>query len=278
MATIIEAIKQVLIDYPDGLTSVEIYNEIINRNLYIFNAISPQAIVNGTIRRHCFELNFPTSSPHKFFRIADNQSRRCKYALCDEEIYIKNQENVGKTINTKTEVLPEEKIQEVYLEHIDSLKTQLLNYILNSSPKFFEELVVELLVKMGYGYDRESSQVTRYSKDGGVDGIIEEDRLGLDKIYIQAKRYSIGNNVQTNDIYQFASVMGEMNVKKGVFITTSSFAKNARNKFSKPFDGKTIRLIDGNELMEYLIRYEIGVKNVKIYKTFIIDENYFPSD
>lgn len=67
----------------------------------------------------------------------------------------------------------------------------------------------------------------------------------------------------------------KMNVKKGVFITTSSFAANAKKKFSKPFDGKTIRLIDGNELMDYLIRYEIGIKNVMIYKTFVLDENYF---
>lgn len=273
MATIVEAIKIVLTDFPQGLTSEEIYNEIINRKLYVFNAISPQAIVNGMLRRHCFELNFPTSSPHKYFHIVNTQTKKCKYALFDE--LTPNKSSKSQKVNSKYEILPEEKIQEVYHEHITSLKTQLLNSILNASPRFFEELVVELLVKMGYGYDSDSNQVTRYSKDGGVDGIIEEDRLGLDKIYIQAKRYGIGNNVQTKEVYQFASVMGDMNVKKGVFITTSSFASNAKNKFSKPFDGKTIRLIDGNELMDYLIRYEIGVKNVMTYKTFILDENYF---
>lgn len=273
MSTIVEAIKIVLSDFPEGLTSKEIYNEIINRDLYTFNAINPHAIVNGMVRRHCYGLNFPTSSPHKYFQINSNQNKKCKYTLFDEATL--TEESKVKKINLKSEVLPEEKMQEAYNEHITLLKTQLLNFIINASPQFFEELVVELLVKMGYGYDKDSSQVTRYNKDGGVDGIIEEDRLGLDKIYIQAKRYSIGNNVQTKDVYQFASVMGKMNVKKGVFITTSSFASTAQKEFSGPFDGKTIRLIDGNDLMDYLIRYEIGVKNVMTYKTFVLDENYF---
>ena len=164
-----------------------------------------------------------------------------------------------------------------YNEHIKSVKMQLMNAILNASPRFFEELVLELLMKMGYGYDKDSGKVTRYCKDGGIDGIIEEDKLGLDKIYIQAKRYNMGNKVRPSEIHDFAFAMGKRNVKKGVFITTSHFVKTAIDTFSEPVDGKTIRLIDGDELMDFLIKYEIGVNSVKSYKTFSLDENYFNS-
>lgn len=273
MATIVEAIKEVLSNSPEGLSSVEIYNCIIEAKTYVFNAISPQAIVNGMIRRHCFGLDFPTSSPHKFFKIVGTKNGKTLYSLYSESDSDVHKDTVLK--QEERELLPEEKMQEVYNEHISSVKSQLMNAILNASPAFFEQLVVELLLKMGYGYDKNSGRVTRYTKDGGVDGIIEEDNLGLDKIYIQAKRYNIKNKVTTAEVDQFATAMGKMSVSKGVFITTSDFVKTVRLDYAKPMDGKTIRLINGDELMNYLIKYEIGVKNVKIYQTFIIDENYF---
>lgn len=273
MATIVEAIKVVLSDCPEGLTSIEIYNKIVENNLYTFNAISPQAIVNGTVRKHCYGLDFPSASLHKFFQIINNVRGRSRYALYDE-----NQPNTDKSVLALSkERLPEEKLRDVYLEYIISLKTQLMNSILNSSPAFFEELVLELILKMGYGYDKHAGAVTRYSKDGGVDGIIEEDKLGLDKIYIQAKRYAIGNNVGDPALNQFLGTMVQHGVTKGVFITTSDFVSGMVEKYSKPIEGKMMRLINGDELMEYLIQYEIGVKNVMTYKTFALDENYFNS-
>ncbi len=270
MATIVEAIKEILSNSPEGLSSIEIYDNIIKKKLYIFNAISPQSIVNGMIRRHCYGLNFPTSSPHKYFKIVGIKNGKTQYSLYNEN---DNDATVPKQV--ERELLPEEKMQEVYIEHISSVKSQLMNSILNASPAFFEQLVVELLLKMGYGYGKNSGKVTRYTKDGGIDGIIEEDNLGLDKIYIQAKRYNINNKVKTVEVDQFASAMGKRSVSKGVFITTSDFVKTVKSDYSKPVDGKTIRLINGDELMNYLIKYEIGVKNVQIYKSFIIDENYF---
>ena len=272
MATIVEAIKVVLTDYPEGLTSVEIYNKIIEKDLYKFNAISPQAIVNGTIRRHCYGLNFSTARPEKYFIITSNQRGKSKYALYDESVV----EDIEKVISVSVkEQLPEEKMGQNYSEHISFVKEQLMNAILNASPRFFEELVVELLMKMGYGYDGKAGKVTQLSRDGGIDGIIEEDKLGLDKIYIQAKRYNINHKIDTATVDQFRSVMGKNSVTKGVFITTSSFVEPVKAECSKPVDGKIIRLIDGNELMDYLIKYELGVNNVKTYKTFVLDENYF---
>ena len=274
MATIVDAITKVLSESDGGLTSLEIYNKIIEEDLYRFNAASPQAIVSGTLRRHCFGLDFPTASPTKYFRIIQESRGKSKYALYDEAFEYSNMQPV--LINEK-EKTPEERINDSYQEHICSMKAQLMNAILNSSPAFFEELVVQLLLKMGYGYDGASGKVTQYCKDGGVDGIIEEDRLGLDKIYIQAKRYAIDNKVDTKTVDQFVGVMEKKNIKKGFFITTSSFAKNAVEDYSKPIGGKTIRLIDGEELMTYLIKYEIGVKSAMVYTTYKLDENYFNS-
>jgi len=278
MATIVEAIKTVLLHYPEGLTSVEIYNKIIEDDLYKFNALNPQAIVNGMVRRHCLGLDFPTACVQKYFRIVNSQRGNSKYALHDENQVDENIVDITKQIlSSSKEKLPEEKMRDDYNEHITTLKTQLMNAILNASPAFFEELVLKLLMKMGYGYDENSGKVTRYCKDGGIDGIIEEDKLGLDQIYIQAKRYGIDNKIDTATVDQFAAAIGKRNVKKGVFITTSHFVKTVKEEYSKPVDGKMIRLIDGDELMNYLIKYEIGVNNVMTYKTFVLDENYFIS-
>ena len=272
MATIVEAIKTILAKHPEGLTSLEIYNKIIAENLYEFKAESPSAIVNGIIRRHCYGLDFPTACSRKHFKIIDVSRGKSKYTLYDD--MSDDIDNITKPI-VKKERLPEEILNDAYSEHIQSVKEQLMNAIMNSSPQFFEELVVQLLLKMGYGYDETSGRVTQYSRDGGIDGIIEEDRLGLDKIYIQAKRYNINHKIDTATVDQFCTAMGKRSVKKGVFITTSSFVEPVIAEYSKPVDGKIIRLIDGNELMEYLVKYEIGVNNVKTYKTFALDENYF---
>ena len=128
------------------------------------------------------EINFTDSG------ISNNDKGKARYSLYDEAVDV----GISKpSASVKQEKTPEELINDVYLDHMESMREQLMNAILNSSPAFFEELVVQLLIKMGYGYDMSSGKVTRYCKDGGIDGIIEEDRLGLDKIYIQAKRYSI---------------------------------------------------------------------------------------
>ncbi|MCM1508848.1 MAG: restriction endonuclease [Ruminococcus flavefaciens] len=276
MATIVEAVKTVLADYPDGLTSAEIYEKIIEKDLYKFNAIKPQSIVNGTIRCHCFGLNFPTASPRKYFKIITNGRGSSKYAIYDStQSNEKNDYQVNAINSPIKEKLPEEKMRDCYEEHIAALKIQLMNAILNSPPAFFEELVLKLLMKMGYGYDESAGKVTRYCKDGGIDGIIEEDKLGLGKIYIQAKRNAIDNTIGEPIVNQFQGAMDKRGVGKGVFITTSRFVKSVKEEYSKPVGGKMIRLIDGDELMNLLVKYEIGINEVKIYKAYTIDENFF---
>ena len=143
--TIVEAISVVLTATPTGLTSREIYGEIVERNLYEFPAENPPAVVNSMIRRHCVDLNFPTSSPKKHFKIVGYQGKRPKYALVES--------NVKKTDEVKNlnphELLPEEVIQEAYKQHINFLRDSLKDAIMKNDPAFFEQLIVDLLIAMG---------------------------------------------------------------------------------------------------------------------------------
>lgn len=158
--TIIEAIKEVLKSEPKGLSSVEIYQRIIDQNLYQFGAKNPVGVVNGEIRRHCIGLDFPTAYPVKHFAIAGKEGKKLKFIVCENnksEKTIKQSQNV---IDDNTEFLPEEKIANAIDEHLQQIKQQLLDNIMSNHPDFFEQLVVELLLKMGYGYDKKSGIVT----------------------------------------------------------------------------------------------------------------------
>lgn len=125
---------------------------------------------------------------------------------------------------------------------------------------------------MGYGSDKESGVVIGRSHDGGIDGVISEDRLGLDQIYIQAKRYTPGNTVGRKELQSFVGAM--QNINKGVFITTSSFTKEAK-KYAVDQQQKNLRLIDGQELAKYMIKYQVGIVIKKRYEIVDIDSDYF---
>ena len=139
------------------------------------------------------------------------------------------------------------------------------------SPSMFEQLVVDLLVAMGYG-DKETAQVTPYSHDGGIDGIIYEDKLGLDKIYIQAKHWT--KSVGSPDVQQFSGALAGKKATKGIFITTSNFSKSAVN-FAETVSNQKIILIDGEQLSMLMFQYNIGVQTGNFYVTKRIDNDYF---
>ena len=169
-------------------------------------------------------------------------------------------------------VTPTEALEEAYTSINDSLSDELLSMIMNLSPSFFEKVVVDLLVAMGYGGDFEdAAKVTKKSKDGGVDGIIKEDKLGLDKIYIQAKRWT--NVVGEPVIQQFAGALDGKRASKGVFITTSTYSKDAKKYVDSL--SKKIVLIDGKELASLMIEYNLGVSIKKSYIVKRIDTDYF---
>jgi len=168
---------------------------------------------------------------------------------------------------------PEEILEENYQEIRKSMAQDLLKTVKGSSPTFFENLVLDLLLAMGYGGSRkDAGEATRRSGDGGIDGIIKEDKLGLDTIYIQAKKWD-KNKIQRPEIQQFIGVLQENKAKKGVFITTSDFSKGARESVQK-VDSKVI-LIDGELLAELMIDYNIGVSKTNTYEIKKIDFDYF---
>ena len=269
--TIVEAIKVVLSQAPNGLTSKEIYVQIVKQNLYTFGAKDPISVVNGQIRKRCLGLDFPTAHPVKIFKIVGRQNNKNKFALFDQTLP-QVQPLTYECVKNTAEELPEERIGSAIKEHIASIRQQVLDCISNNSPEFFEQLVLDLLLKMGYGYGKQAGVVTGQPHDGGIDGIISEDKLGLDLIYIQAKRYAPKNKVGRKEIQAFIGAMEH--IQKGVFITTSEFTKEAL-EFANKQQQKSIKLVDGEFLAELLVRYEVGVlpaQNVKIYK---IDSDYF---
>lgn len=172
------------------------------------------------------------------------------------------------------DLTPTEQLEQAYHSINDDLATDLLQKTLEQSPYFFEHLVVDLLVKMGYGGSfANSAQVTQYVHDDGIDGIIYEDKLGLDKIYIQAKRYKLDNTIGKPQIQQFSGALDEQKATKGVFITTSTYSKEAKQYVEKL--NKKIVLIDGQELARYMIEYNVGVSTKQVYEVKRIDSDYF---
>ena len=153
------------------------------------------------------------------------------------------------------------------------LAEELLQQVKSQSPKFFEHLVIDLLVKMGYGGQYEDGAfVTQQTRDEGIDGIIKEDKLGLDKIYVQAKRWDSGS-IGRKEIQVFVGALSGQGASKGVFITTSTFTKDAKE--FRPQNNIKIVLIDGIELCRYLIEYNIGVSVKATYEIKRIDSDYF---
>ena len=167
---------------------------------------------------------------------------------------------------------PEEALERAYQNLRSDLAADLLTQIKQSPPALFERLVVELLVKMGYGGSRkDAGRAIGKSGDEGIDGIIKEDRLGLDIIYIQAKRWD--NTVGRPDIQKFAGALQGQRARKGIFITTSDFSRDAHDYASR-IDSKIV-LIDGEGLAQMLIDHNIGVAPVASYEIKRVDSDYF---
>ncbi len=186
----------------------------------------------------------------------------------------KKKEDDTKTpeINDRMQRTPVEILEGVYQELTQNLAQDLINKVMQCSPTYFERLVVDLLLKMGYGGSRkDAGEAIGKSKDEGIDGIIKEDRLGLDIIYIQAKRWQ--NCVGRPEIQKFAGALLGKHAKKGIFITTSTFTDEAR-EYAASIESKLV-LIDGEELGRLMIDYNIGVSTDIVYEIKRIDSDYF---
>lgn len=170
-------------------------------------------------------------------------------------------------------VTPEETIAHAYEQIHNKLSSELLDAVLMQDFAFFERLVVELLVKMGYGGSiKDAGRAIGRTGDEGIDGIIKEDKLGLDVIHVQAKKWSRNNTVGRPELHKFVGALAGQGSTKGIFITTSSFTKEAESY--KPQGVKLVK-IDGEKLAQLMIEHNLGVATALSYEIKRIDRDYF---
>lgn len=176
---------------------------------------------------------------------------------------------------SESTLTPEDALASAYKKLRSALESEVLSSVKEASPSFFERLVVDLLVNMGYGGNRQDAgKALGKSGDGGIDGIINEDRLGLDVIYIQAKRWE--GTVGRPEIQKFAGALQGQRAKKGVFITTSSFTNEAK-EYASLIESKII-LIDGEHLSRLMVEHNVGVSTVGQYEVKKLDSDYFDNE
>jgi restriction system protein len=186
----------------------------------------------------------------------------------------KNNDNEqNKSSHITIEKTPEDLIGQAYDSFEQTTKDEILDYILKSSPQFFERLILDLFQAMNYGgRGGDASHVGR-TGDGGIDGIINEDPLGLEKIYLQAKRYSPENKISIDQIRAFAGSLLDKRARKGIFVTTSCFVASAYEYANN--STHSIVLIDGEELTRLMYEYDVGVRTVQTIKLKKPDIDYF---
>lgn len=161
-----------------------------------------------------------------------------------------------------------------YQQIIDQLRDELLERVLESSPAFFEKLIVELLVSMGFGGGVVTAgKALGQTGDGGVDGVIDQDALGLDRVYIQAKRYAPDNKIGASAIRDFFGSLDRFKAAKGVFVTTSDFTKDAEQ--TAEYLSKRIVLINGRKLGDLMIQHGVGCRAEQVLEIKKVDEDFF---
>lgn len=207
------------------------------------------------------ELGFSISKDKKLFEnwYQEIHSREAKF---------KNKKEIQVILQEKT---PNERVDDIYLELITALKSNLLEEIHNKDSRFFENLVLQVLNKMGYGTNNYTALTTK-GADEEIDGIISEDELGLSKIYIQAKRWE--GKVSRPEIQKFVGAISDKPTQKGVFITTSDFTREAI-QYAQNIQNLVIILINGDQLSELMIKHKVGVYVKQAIELCEIDRDFF---
>lgn len=180
---------------------------------------------------------------------------------------------IGDAIVLSPSTTPDEQLGQAYELIETEVRSQLLDRILSQSPEFFENLVVTLLSTMGYGSSDALAQAVGRVGDGGIDGIIHQDKLGLDAVYIQAKRYGPDTTVGRPDLQSFIGALLGVAAQKGVFVTTSRFTKGAL-EYARGIPQRIV-LVDGENLVDLMIKHGVGVKTVRTLDIHRIDEDFF---
>lgn len=236
---------------------------LVRRGVYQITERGKQALLDSNGR---IDNNYLKRFP-EFVDFINRQSRPVQPAAAE-------QTSAAASVEEPNELTPDEMVRQGYRRVRAGVASELLDRLRRSSPAFFERSVVGLLVAMGYGGSREdAASVIGQTGDEGIDGIIKEDRLGLESIYIQAKRWKEGSTVGRPDIQQFTGALQGQKARKGVFITTSSFSREARDYAAKV--QATIVLIDGQQMAELMLDHGVGVSVQETIRLFKIDEDYF---
>ena len=276
-----ELIAKLIFDF--NLTEEEINEQLpsqrqptINNRIHWANIYLRKAGLIDSVRRGIYRIT------EEGLRVLnENPTRIDVKFLSKYPDFVEFQKGTSKIISTKNEKnqeleitqTPEEALATIYSQLSSALAHDLLEKVLAQTPYFFENLVVELLVKMGYGGSIEDAgKAIGKSGDEGIDGVIKEDKLGLDVIYVQAKRWQQNNTVGRPDLQAFVGALAGQGGKKGVFITTSSFTREA--EAYNPQNVKIVR-IDGKKLAQLMIDYNIGASTRAVYEIKRIDLDYF---
>jgi restriction system protein len=184
------------------------------------------------------------------------------------------EERRAEEVLEKSHETPDEIMRTAHKQIEAALAQDLLDHIHGTPPAFFERLIVSLLLRMGYGGSAtDAGRALGRSGDDGVDGVIDQDALGLDRVYIQAKRYAEGNNVGAGAICDFFGSLDRQKATKGLFVTTSAFSPSARE--TADFLSKRIVLIDGQQLARLMIRYDVGCRIEEVLHIKKVDEDFF---
>ncbi len=285
-----EAVQAALLalDYPDrGMSTKDVVNQLAEH----FSLTDRQRNARGSAQSNYYKLfrNVVTIAANNLVKSGQLMKPRRGWFAKSEQIREGSESDTATSISAvaASDYIPvednlaqaaEESIETNYQQIQDALTADLLQRIQDNSPDFFEELVIDLLVAMGYGGSREEAgRAVGGSGDGGIDGVINEDILGLDVIYVQAKRWQA--DVGEPPVRDFVGALSGRRARKGIFITTSAFSNRAREYVSSIDSRDTkIVLIDGHQLAQSMIDYNVGVSVTKSYEIKRVDSDYFAEE
>ena len=209
-------------------------------------------------------------------KVNDYISKKVQQRNQDKNTISDNTPSSTNIDDSDNDMTPSETIEISFQKIKIKIYNDILDTIISKTPREFEKLVVALLQKMGYGGEiQNSGEVTQYSNDNGIDGIIKEDVLGFGRIYIQAKRYQKENRIGREDLNKFVGALAVAQSNKGVFITTSSFNKNAIEYASKLNNNTTLVLIDGEQLAKHIYDYSLGMQTEQIIEIKKLDSDFW---
>ena len=254
-------------------------NELKNRISWSLSSLKNANLLENTARG-CYKITKQGQEVLKENPSTISQETLLRYAPTDSKFFYpqkkdKEGDDSEQDLNEDLELsqTPLELMEENYQLLKDNLSNELLQIIKKKDPYFFESLVVELLLAMGYGdYQKDAGATTDKSHDGGIDGTIKQDKLGLDIIYLQAKRYD-SNSIGAPDIQKFVGALDGKKAQKGIFITTTHYSKEARE--CERDSSKRVILIDGNKLVDLMIENNVGVSKDITFEIKKIDLDYF---